>query len=111
MVCSKKPRVLSLSLRTGASATRWPATWRWEPTPRTRRDGKLDFATANADTSNVSVRLGRGDGTFKKPGTFKAGNGPPGVTEGRFDRGRRPDLALSNQFSKNLSALLNKTRR
>ena len=80
------------------------------------KDGKTDLAVTNIGEGpggggNVGVLTGRGDGTFKKPETFRAGNGPAGLAVGRFYRDGRPDLAVANAFSKNLSVLKNTTPR
>ncbi len=80
------------------------------------KDGKEDLAVSNIGEGpggggNVGVLTGRGDGTFKKPKTFRAGNGPAGLTAGRFYRDGRPDLAVANAFSNNLSVLKNTTPR
>ncbi len=80
-------------------------------------DNKHDLAVSNTGfgvgtgNDNLGVLTGRGDGTFRKPETFRAGSGPAGLTAGRFDRDKKPDLAVPNQYSNKLSILLNKTRR
>ncbi len=65
-----------------------------------RHDGKLDLATVNLSSNNVSVLLGNGDGSFQAARTFSVGdpntvfpstvvvgyfNGEPGVRN-RFSR-------------------------
>ncbi|MBA2389407.1 MAG: VCBS repeat-containing protein [Geodermatophilaceae bacterium] len=80
------------------------------------KDGKKDLATTNIGEGpggggNVGVLTSRGDGTFKKSKTFRAGNGPAGLTAGRFYRDGRPDLAVANAFSNKLSVLKNTTPR
>ena len=80
------------------------------------KDGKEDLAVSNIGAGpggggNVGVLTGRGDGTFKEPKTFRAGNGPAGLTAGRFYRDGKPDLAVADVFSNKLSVLKNTTPR
>ena len=80
------------------------------------KDGETDLAVSNIGAGpggggNVGVLTGRGDGTFKKSRTFRAGNGPAGLTAGRFYRVGKPDLAVANVFSNKLSILMNTTPR
>ena len=80
------------------------------------KDGKKDLAVSNIGEGpggggNVGVLPGRGDGTFSRPETFRAGNGPAGLTAGRFYRDGRPDLAVADVFSNKLSVLKNTTPR
>jgi hypothetical protein len=57
----------------------------------------------------VSILLGNGNGTFGTATNFAAGTGPLGVAVGDFNRDGRQDLAVANQFSDNVSILLNGT--
>lgn len=80
------------------------------------KDGKKDLAITNIGEGpggggNVGVLPGRGDGTFRRPVTFHAGNGPAGIVPGKFDGDGRVDLAVANAFSNNLSVLINTTPR
>jgi hypothetical protein len=60
-------------------------------------DGRLDLAIASLDAGSVSVLLGKGDGTFRKPVTYAAGSGTAfvGVTDLNADG--KPDLATANR--------------
>src|SRR3990172_5775660 len=49
------------------------------------RDGKLDLATVNSNSDNVSVMLGDGNGTFAAALTFTVGLFPWGVAVGDFN--------------------------
>ncbi len=73
-------------------------------------DGKLDLAVANfagGATSNISILLGNGDGTFQTPGpTFAAGKGPISVVTGDFNRDGKLDLAVANRLDNTVSILL-----
>jgi hypothetical protein len=66
-------------------------------------DGKPDLAVANSDFSsgigNVSVLMGKGDGTFQAAVNYAAGSHPGFVAVGDFNGDGKPDLAVTNQFS------------
>jgi hypothetical protein len=61
------------------------------------RDGTLDIATANTFTNDVTVLLGRGDGTFHSAGNFGVGTLPYGIVAGDFNGDGILDLAVANQ--------------
>jgi hypothetical protein len=70
-------------------------------------DGKLDLATANPGSGNVSVLLGDGAGGFSTPMNF-GNSGPYSVTTGDFNADGKLDLATANGRSSNsVSILLN----
>ena len=60
------------------------------------RDGLLDVVTANSYDNTVSVFLGNGDGTFRAPMTFPAGNDPVSIVAGDFNGDGRLDLAVAD---------------
>src|SRR5439155_12280870 len=66
-------------------------------------DGKLDLIVVNnggaSSQGNVSVLLGRGDGTFQTAVNYAAGAGPSSVAIGDFDGDGKPDLAVANYGS------------
>jgi VCBS repeat-containing protein len=72
------------------------------------RDGRPDLIVTNQNAGNVSIRLGNGDGTFHSPGTPEVGVGdhPTSATVADFNHDGKPDLAVTNQFSSNVSILL-----
>jgi hypothetical protein len=69
-------------------------------------DGKLDLATANYATGDVSVLLGNGDGTFQPAVSYPAGLTPTFMAEGDFNGDGKLDLAVSNGTSNTVSILL-----
>src|SRR5207249_1812966 len=81
-------------------------------------DGRPDLAVAN-DLSieeggfpvqgTVSVLLGNGDGTFQTAQAFAADNGPDSVAIVDFNGDGRPDFAVANVSSRNVSVLINNT--
>ncbi|MFL5327593.1 MAG: beta strand repeat-containing protein [Gemmataceae bacterium] len=64
-------------------------------------DGKLDMAAANFLGSNVSVLLGKGDGTFFPAVNYAGGPNNRGVFVGDFNNDTKLDLATSNQSLSN----------
>ena len=80
-------------------------------------DGDLDLAVGNWSPrgtdpdfnfpGSVSVLVGGPGGTFAAPISFPAGNGPASVSVGDFNGDGRPDLAVGNSASDNVSVLLN----
>src|SRR5438093_653613 len=59
-------------------------------------DGKLDLVVANKFSANVSVLLGRGDGTFQHATDYGVGVDPLSVAVGDFNGDNRLDLAVAN---------------
>jgi len=57
-------------------------------------DGKLDIVVANTGSSDASVLLGRGDGTFHPSVSFPAGLTPSQVLVADFNGDNKPDLVL-----------------
>jgi hypothetical protein len=74
-------------------------------------DGKLDLAVADSNydrggSSQLSVFLGNGDGTFQPRTDYLTGFGPRTVVAGDFNGDGRLDLATANNDSANVSILL-----
>jgi uncharacterized protein (TIGR03437 family) len=72
-------------------------------------DGLTDIITANSTNNNVTVLLGTTSGGFT-PATsspFAVGTGPCFVTTGDFNGDGKPDAAVANLSSGNVSVLLN----
>jgi len=72
-------------------------------------DGKLDLATANTTSHNVSILLGNGSGSFVLAASRAVGTTPVFAALGDLNGDGRPDLAVANQGSNNVSILLNTT--
>jgi dienelactone hydrolase len=60
-------------------------------------DGKLDLAVANGNSNNVSILLGKGDGTFQTHVDYPTGAQPSSVAVGDFNGDGKLDLAIANQ--------------
>jgi hypothetical protein len=61
-------------------------------------DGRLDLAVANSSSSNVSVLLGNGDGTFQLAQNSATGAGPKSLAVGDFNADGKLDLATANNY-------------
>jgi len=69
-------------------------------------DGKVDLATANADSGTVSVLLAKTNGTFKPSVDYAVGSWPRSVMVVDVNGDGRPDLVVANLFSNSVSILL-----
>ncbi len=71
-------------------------------------DGKPDFAVTNFSSANVSIVLGNGNGGFSAaPGSpVAAGTNPNGIASGDFNLDGKPDLAVSNVSTADVTILL-----
>jgi hypothetical protein len=70
------------------------------------RDGHLDLATAQLGTSDISVLLGKGDGTFQPPLRFAVGLGPVAAVSGDFSNSGRRDVASVNPNTNEVAVAL-----
>lgn len=72
------------------------------------RDGKVDFAAANFNSNDVSIRLGDGAGGFISPATpeVAVGTGPRSVIIGDFNNDGKQDFVTANGNSNNVSIRL-----
>ena len=68
-------------------------------------DGKSDLVVANQYSSNVSILLGNGDGTFAAAVNYAAAD-PLSVAVGDFNGDGKSDLAVANSGSNTVSILL-----
>jgi FG-GAP-like repeat len=58
-------------------------------------DGKLDIAVANSGSGDVSILIGKGDGTFQGAANYDAGVANPlALSRGDFNNDGKPDLAV-----------------
>ncbi len=70
-------------------------------------DGVQDLAAAVQGTNNVSVLLGKGNGTFQAGRSFPdGGSNPRSVVVADFNGDGQQDLAVANQGTNNVSLLL-----
>ena len=74
-------------------------------------DGNQDLAIVNQGTNNVTMLLGKGDGTLTEasgsPISSGIGNGPVAIAAGDLNGDAKPDLAVVNQTDNTVSVLLN----
>jgi hypothetical protein len=59
-------------------------------------DGRADLVVANADSPNVSVLLGKGDGTFQAAVNYALGVWPTSAAIGDFNGDGKADLVVTN---------------
>jgi VCBS repeat protein len=69
-------------------------------------DGLPDLVTANAGSNDVSVLLGRGDGTFTAPRRFTVGTNPVSVAIGDLNGDLIPDLVTADPVFSAVTVLL-----
>jgi hypothetical protein len=69
-------------------------------------DGNLDFVTANSGT-NISVRLGNGDGTFETNNFFNVGSAQWQVAVADVNGDGKQDLLTANGNANTVSVFLN----
>jgi hypothetical protein len=72
-------------------------------------DGRQDLATANFQSSTVSILLGRGNGTFQAAQLFGLGAVLSSVSVGDFNGDGQQDLATANGGASTVSILINNT--
>jgi hypothetical protein len=70
-------------------------------------DGKIDLAIANYGANNITLRLGRGDGTFQNATNYAVGTNPYEIISGDFNNDGKKDIAVTNFGSGTISVLLN----
>jgi FG-GAP-like repeat len=63
------------------------------------QDGNRDLAVANSGSSNVSVLLGNGDGTFQTAVNYPVGGSPNSVVVSYFNGDAIQDLAVASSVS------------
>ena len=73
-----------------------------------RANGKLDLATANSGSNDVTLLLGNGDGTFAQAAAspFRVGKTPYSLMVGDFNSTGRPGLAVANSADSTISVLV-----
>jgi len=70
-----------------------------------RNNGRLDMVMSNYGTSNVTVLLGNGDGTFGAPMHFNGGVGKNPVAIADFNNDGTPDLLVADQSNDTVNLL------
>jgi hypothetical protein len=73
-------------------------------------DGNLDIATANRSSNDVSVLMGKGNGTFATAVNYSPGSGgpdPQGIAAIDLNGDGKPDLVVADFGTKSVSVLMN----
>jgi FG-GAP-like repeat/Domain of unknown function (DUF4214)/Putative Ig domain len=72
------------------------------------KDGALDLAVTDASSDEISILLGKGDGSFEAAQTvdLDAGTVPRGIVSGDFNQDGSLDLAVTDSGSAEISVLL-----
>ena len=78
-------------------------------------DGRLDLAVGDAGTlftggvgARLEIRFGNGNGTFQPPTSYPVGTGGNFVAVGDFNLDGKPDVAVANVNSFDVSVLINR---
>ncbi len=69
-------------------------------------DGKADLAVSNGGSSNASLFLGNGDGTFTGWNTLAVGSSARSIATGFFDGDSRLDVAVGNYNNNTVSVFV-----
>jgi len=73
-------------------------------------DGNLDIAVANRSSNDISVLLGKGNGTFAKAVNYSAGTGGPdpvSIVAADVNGDGKPDLIVADLGTKSVSVFIN----
>ncbi len=70
------------------------------------RDGHVDLAVSDETDGNVSILLGKGDGTFATRTVFAAGSSPVGIFAGDFTGEGNPDIVVADSTGPNQDVLV-----
>ena len=114
------PVILLLTVITGKDSFSedWPLFWpaRFDilvgVDPRTvavgdfDKDGKEDLAVPNANSGDVAILMGVGNGSFGEPAFYEAGDYPLWIAIGDFNEDGDEDLAVVDRNGHNVAILL-----
>jgi hypothetical protein len=98
---------------TGTFATKVDYTTGTSSSPRAiiaadfNGDGKPDLAAADNSTTNTSVFINNGNGTFATKVDYTVGSNPVSVTAADFNADGKADLAVANSSTTLVSVLIN----
>jgi len=69
-------------------------------------DGKLDIATANSNSFDVTIFLGDGQGGLTYKATLAAAGGPAGIASGNLNNDTKIDLVVSEEVDDNIAVFI-----
>ena len=67
------------------------------------KDGRRDLVVANSGSNEVSVLIGKGDGTFQPAISIPITGGPRGIAVADFDRDGADDFAVAVAINSNVT--------
>src|SRR5262252_9306352 len=70
-------------------------------------DHILDIAVCNNNGNNVSVLLGKGDGTFETAVNYAVGQYPAAITVADLNNDGAPDIAVADEIKNTIAVLIN----
>ena len=70
-------------------------------------DHILDVAVVNFNSNNVSVLLGKGDGTFEAAVNYNVGTEPSAITAVDLNNDGAPDIAVADEIGRTIAVLIN----
>jgi hypothetical protein len=71
-------------------------------------DRILDIAVVNYNSNNVSVLLGKGDGTFQPAVNYAVGAEPAAITAVDLNKDGATDLAIADEIGRTVAVFINK---
>jgi len=70
-------------------------------------DGKLDIATANSTSDDVTIFFGDGHGGLTYASTLSASGGPAGIAAGNLNNDTKLDLVVSKELEDKIGVFIN----